>query len=256
MQRTKSVWSVLSVFVCAFSLLSADYVSAQSKQGRGRGLRKPGEVITRPDRSGERWINQLQVGDLAPEFTLPLLGQNDKQDTLNRKTSATQKSAGQKTNQTVALRDLRTNQPVVLIFGSFTCPPFRNQLEGVDAVYEQFKDRAQFLFVYVREAHPDSILSVIGQNGKESLLKIPQPKDMPTRVSNATACQRTKDLNLPIAVDTIDNRVGKAYAGRPNRMVIVGTDGKILFATDPSPRGTDARSLRTWLSKNLTKSSN
>lgn len=256
MQRTTLVWGMLGLFICAFSLLSADYVSAQSKKGRGRGLRKPGEVITRPDRSGERWINELQVGDLAPEFTLPLLSQHDKKGPSSRKTSGTQKSADQKTDQTVALRDLRSNQPVVLIFGSFTCPPFRNQLEGVDVVYKQFKDRAQFLFVYVREAHPDSILSVIGQNGKETLLKIPQPKDMSTRVSNATVCQRTKDLNLPIAVDTIDNRVGKAYAGRPNRMVIVGTDGKILFATDPSPRGTDARSLRTWLSKNLTKNSN
>ncbi|QDT98734.1 deiodinase-like protein [Gimesia aquarii] len=251
MQRTTSFWVIPGIFVCTFNLLFVDYVSAQSKKGRGRGFRKPGEVITRPDRSGERWVDQLEVGNIAPEFSLPLLWQ----DTSSRKTSRTQKSANKKTRQNVTLHDLRANQPVVLIFGSFTCPPFRNQLEGVDAVYEQFKDRAQFLFVYVREAHPDSVLSVIDQNGKESLRKIPQPTDMLTRVSNAAICQRTKDLNIPIAIDTIDNRVGKAYAGRPNRMVVVGTDGKFLFVTVPSPLGTDARSLRNWLSKNLTKSS-
>ena len=34
-------------------------------------------------------------------------------------------------------------------------------------------------------------------------------------------------------------------------MVVVGTDGRILFASDPSPRGTDAHRRRTWLDENL-----
>jgi hypothetical protein len=34
-------------------------------------------------------------------------------------------------------------------------------------------------------------------------------------------------------------------------MVVVGTNGNILFASDPSPRGTDAGRLRDWLKENL-----
>ncbi|MDF1743844.1 MAG: redoxin domain-containing protein [Gimesia sp.] len=253
MHRKMSNMIMLGLFICAFSLLAVEDATAQNKR-RNRGLRKPGEVITRPDRGEERWQNQLEVGKVAPEFTLPLLQQNNQRKAPTDKASATKKSADKKKEQTVSLHDLRAKQPVVLIIGSFTCPPFRNQLEGVDKVYDQFKDRAQFLLVYVREAHPDSILSVIGDNGREALQKIPQPKDLSTRVSNASICQRTKDLDIPIAVDKIDNRVGKAYAGWPNRMVVVGTDGRILFATDPSPRGTNARSLQDWLTDNLTKS--
>lgn len=256
MRRTVSVWIMLGLFVCSFSILTVDHVLAQKTRRRGRGLRKPGEVITPPDRSEARWVNQLQVGGVAPEFTLPLLDQKDKQDASTKKASTTRKTVNQNKAQTVSLRDLRAKQPVVLILGSFTCPPFRSQLEGVDKVYEQFKDRAQFLLIYVREAHPDSILSVIGANGRESLVKIPQPKNLSTRISNATICQRTKDLDIPIAVDTIDNRVGKAYAGWPNRMVVVGTDGKILYATNPAPGGTNAQKLRSWLANNLTKKEN
>lgn len=242
MHRKTSKLIVLGIVICSFSLLAVEDASAQAKR-RSRGFRKPGEVITRPDRGEERWRDQLQVGKAAPEFTLPLLPQN------NQKKSASNKEA-----QTVSLQDLRAKQPVVLIIGSFTCPPFRNQLEGVDQVYDQYKDRAQFLLVYVREAHPDSILSVIGENGREVLQKLPQPKNLSTRISNASICQRTKDLGIPIAVDKIDNRVGKAYAGWPNRMVVVGTDGRILFATAPSPRGTNASSLKEWLTNNLKKS--
>jgi hypothetical protein len=56
---------------------------------------------------------------------------------------------------------------------------------------------------------------------------------------------------MPIAVDSIDYKVGRAYAGWPNRMVVVGTNGNILFASDPSPRGTDAFRLRDVLKRNL-----
>ena len=246
---------VLTLLNCAFSLLAFEDAAAQKKR-RNRGLRKPGEVITRPDRSEERWENQLQVGKAAPEFTLPLLQPNNQRKASSVNASTAKKSAEKKGAQTVSLHELRAKQPAVLIIGSFTCPPFRNQLEGVDKVFDRFKDRAQFLLVYVREAHPDSILSVIGENGREALQKIPQPKDLSTRVSNASFCQRTKDLEIPIAVDKIDNRVGKAYAGWPNRMVVVGTDGKILFATDPSPSGTNAQKLRAWLADNLAKNVN
>ena len=58
---------------------------------------------------------------------------------------------------------------------------------------------------------------------------------------------------MPMAIDTIDNAVGRAYAGWPNRMVIVGTDGRVIFASDPSPGGTNSQRLRTWLQVNLAK---
>ena len=142
-------------------------------------------------------------------------------------------------------------KPVVLVFGSMTCPPFRNQLDGIDDVYDDFRDRANFLFVYVREAHPDSVLSVVDNEGTTSLQKIPQASDALQRTQAATYCRKSLELKLPIAVDTIENDVGKAYAGWPNRMVVVDTSGKIVYASEPSPRGTDAQKLKDWLKINI-----
>lgn len=211
----------------------------QQRPGKPGG--KPGEVITRPDTS-QRWQDRLAVGQVAPEFTLPLLP-----------TATDNKRANASANeiQKVSLKDLHKDKPAVLIFGSVTCPPFRGQLEGVDAVYRDFSDRAEFLWVYIREAHPDSVLSLVNENQQEQLMPVPQHTAIASRAAAAAACQRTHKLGIPIAVDGIDNAVGQAYAGWPNRMVVVGTDGKIAFLSPGAPRGTDAQQLRSWLEQNL-----
>ena len=95
------------------------------------------------------------------------------------------------------------------------------------------------------------MLSVVQSNGSETLLKIPQATDVATRTQFAAVCQRTAQLAMPMAIDTIDNKVGMAYAGWPNRMVVVGKGGKVIFASDPAPGGTNAQRLKTWLEANL-----
>jgi len=221
----------------------ASYSYAQEIPKRmGRFGVKPGEVITRPDLS-QRWRDELKVGQIAPEFTLPLLKRGNRNPTAELPNAAL--------DTEVSLKELRAHKPVVLIFGSITCPPFRNQLDGIDDVCDDFRDRAEFLFVYVREAHPDSILSLADNQGAESLQKIPQATDALQRTQAAAYCQKSLELKLPIAVDTIDNRVGQAYAGWPNRMVVVDTNGKIIFASEPSPGGADAKKLRVWLTTNI-----
>jgi hypothetical protein len=199
----------------------------------------------------ELWANQLQVGSVAPDFTLPLLSKGSAKGAAGDR--PTPETKDKDVERTVSLPALCAKKPAVLIFGSMTCPPFRSQLDGVDDVYEQFKDRVEFLFVYIREAHPDSVLSVVNPNGGESLLKIPQAANLATRIDFAATCQRTAQVAMPIAIDSIDNKVGRAYAGWPNRMVVVGIDGRVIFASDPSPGGTNSQRLRTWLEANLAK---
>ena len=54
----------------------------------------------------------------------------------------------------VTLSKLYPTKPVVLIFGNFTCGPFRSQAGNVEKLFERYRDRATFVMVYVREAHP------------------------------------------------------------------------------------------------------
>ena len=54
----------------------------------------------------------------------------------------------------VTLSKLIGPKPVVLVFGNFTCGPFRSQAGNIEKLYQRYKDRATFVMVYVREAHP------------------------------------------------------------------------------------------------------
>ena len=58
-------------------------------------------------------------------------------------------------------------------------------------------------------------------------------------MSVATTCMATLELEpIPALVDGMDNKVGKAYAAMPDRLYLVGRDGKIAFrgARGPDPR--------------------
>lgn len=64
-----------------------------------------------------------------------------------------------------------------------------------------------------------------------------QPKTDEARAKVAGQCVEHLKLTLPCVVDGVDNRVGTAYAGWPDRLYILGTDGKILYKSEPGPRG-------------------
>jgi hypothetical protein len=171
----------------------------------------------------------LKVGDAAPDFTL--------------------KSPDGKAS--VTLSALNGPQPVVLVFASYTWGPFRLQAGAVEQCYQKYKDRAKFLLVYIREAHPSDGWQ-IPQNVRDGI-EIAQPKTDDARAKVAVTCLEHLKLTLPCVVDGVDNRVGTAYAGWPDRFYIVGTDGKIICKSDPGPRGFSVPELTGKLDELLKK---
>ena len=93
----------------------------------------------------------------------------------------------------------------------------------------------KFLLVYIREAHPSDGRQ-IPQNVRDGVV-FEQPRTDEARAKVAGECVEHLKLTLPCVVDGMDNRVGAAYSGWPVRLFIVGTDGKILYKSDPGPRG-------------------
>jgi hypothetical protein len=57
--------------------------------------------------------------------------------------------------KSVRLTDLK-DKPVVLFFGSCTCPIFRHSLGEIHGVCASFKDQVHAYIVYIREAHPQA----------------------------------------------------------------------------------------------------
>jgi thiol-disulfide isomerase/thioredoxin len=54
----------------------------------------------------------------------------------------------------VRLSDLVGKKPVVLVLGNYTCGPFRALYPQIEEVKKKYGTEAEFLMVYVREAHP------------------------------------------------------------------------------------------------------
>lgn len=46
------------------------------------------------------------------------------------------------------------HRPLVLVFGSLTCPVFRQKLKEYKQLMRDLEDVADFVFVYIEEAHP------------------------------------------------------------------------------------------------------
>ena len=108
--------------------------------------------------------------------------------------------------------------------------------------------------MYIREAHPDSVLFTL-IDGKEKLLKIPQTNDLAARGEAAAQCMATLKLSLPTVLDREDNKVNSAYAGWPDRLYVVGRDSKIAYQGAPGPRGFKIEEVQAWLEDNVNTSS-
>lgn len=113
-------------------------------------------------------------------------------------------------------------------------------------MYQTYKNDVEFLLVYIREAHPDSVLYV-QQDGKEVLEKIEQTDTFELRAENANVCATSLNLSIPTVVDKEDNKVNEAYAGWPDRMVVVGVDGKIAYYGARGPQGFKPDEVQRWL---------
>lgn len=85
----------------------------------------------------------------------------------------------------------------------------------------------------MREAHP------IDGSAPSTFGLIEDPLDDGERARVAGTCVEDLQLPMPALVDRIDDKVGLAYAGWPDRLFLVGKDGKIAYAGERGPRGFD-----------------
>ncbi len=116
----------------------------------------------------------------------------------------------------------------------------------MERLYQTYKNDVEFLLVYIREAHPDSVLYV--KDGTEEVLqKITQTESLLERSQTAQVCTSSLNLSIPTIVDKDDNQVNAAYAGWPDRMVVVGLDGKVAYYGGKGPGGFRPLEVEKWL---------
>jgi thiol-disulfide isomerase/thioredoxin len=137
--------------------------------------------------------------------------------------------------QTVKLSSVIGPKPVVLVFGNFTCGPFRSMFPGAEEVHRRFKDDATFLAVYVREAHPTDGWKM--ESNTKAGVAVVQPKTYAERTAVAGQCYGLLKPTMPLLVDEIDDPAGSAYSGMPARLYVIDTKGKVAYKSGRGPFG-------------------
>jgi thiol-disulfide isomerase/thioredoxin len=218
------------VIYCAL-LAGFDYAMHQQPESFSRVMMHVGpapfllfpfETMWKSARAGK-----LNVGDSAPDFTLPLLDDSG---------SAT-------------LSSFRGAKPVVLIFGSYTWPPFRREVPALNKLYQRYRNEVAFYIVYIAEAHPMDIWQM-QSNVKERVL-FRNPTTDQERENIASSCVRKLHIAIPALVDSINNQVEQDYTAWPDRLYLISTDGRIRFKSEAGPFGFSAKRLAVALQTSL-----
>ena len=126
-------------------------------------------------------------------------------------------------------------KPVVLVFGNFTCGPFRSTYPAVEAVRKRQQDNADFLLIYVREAHPTD--GWVMKSNEKVGVAVAQPTTFEERQSVAEQCAAKLKPSMPLLVDDISDTVGNAYSGMPARLYVIDPDGKVAYKGGRGPFG-------------------
>jgi type I thyroxine 5'-deiodinase len=119
-------------------------------------------------------------------------------------------------------------------------------------MHRKYADRARFLTVYIKEAHPEDEWQM-DSNEKEDVC-YPQPKTLEQRVAIANDFVKRFHYDVPILVDDMENAANETYAGWPERFYILDESGKIVFKGKPGPFGFHPEEVEAWLKARFTAS--
>ena len=116
----------------------------------------------------------------------------------------------------------------------FALVPLRDYDFGIDALYDRYRDQVEFLLVYLKEAHPADGWS-IQVNPKLRYVKDPVTETERFQVANS--CMLDLAITIPCVIDSMDNSTMQAYNAFPDRLYLIGKNGRIVFKGGPGPWG-------------------
>ena len=68
-------------------------------------------------------------------------------------------------------------------------------------------------------------------------MQIADPKSITERQQVAKSCAKDLKFTMPLLIDELDDGAARAYGAYPDRLYIVGRDGKIAYRGGEGPRG-------------------
>ena len=135
----------------------------------------------------------------------------------------------------VSLKTLMGDKPVVLQFGSHSCPVYRYRRREMKKVYQDFKQEAHFVIVYTLEAHPVGTKSPYSDEewvtwiNRLTNVLIPQPTTLKARQALAVQSRKDLDVHQLILVDAMNNSVWRQYGSAPSSAFVIDRSGVVVL---------------------------
>lgn len=118
--------------------------------------------------------------------------------------------------ETLRLSDYQGRKNVLLMFGSVTCPMTAASIGAINELYDHFRgDDIEFLFVYVREAHPGE--------------KVPAHGSAADKARAAALLRDEEQVAMPILVDLVNGSIHRRYSKLPSPAFLIDCSGRVAF---------------------------
>jgi hypothetical protein len=118
---------------------------------------------------------------------------------------------------------------------------------------EQLHDRhgasVAFFIVYIREAHPED--GWVLTSNRDEGIALADPTSLDERAAAAEACVLRLRTRIPVLLDDVDDSVARAYGGWPDRLYLIGRDGRVAFQGEEGPFGFKTEELAAALDAEL-----
>jgi type I thyroxine 5'-deiodinase len=106
---------------------------------------------------------------------------------------------------------------------------------ALNRLYREYRDRVEFLVVYIEEAHPVDAWQVSANLEDDVLVATTRTED--ERYRAAGLCITKLGIELPALIDDTDNRVERAYTAWPDRLYVIDRNGLIAHKSAAGPFG-------------------
>ncbi len=117
----------------------------------------------------------------------------------------------------------------------------------MEQLYSQYQDRVEFFVVYVQEAHPTDGWQVESNITENVLFR--QHQNYEEREAAAQSCTLGLHISIPTLVEEIDNTIDEAYGAAPERLYLIGKDGRVVYHGGAGPHFFDLDELDSALQR-------
>lgn len=106
---------------------------------------------------------------------------------------------------------------------------------ALETLRERYAAQVEFFIIYIKEAHPEDGWALT--YNRRSGIELRDPRSTEERTEVAASCALRLQTSIPVLIDEVDNEVALQYGGWPDRLYLIGKDGRIAFQGAAGPFG-------------------